>query len=84
MRAICESRNTTGIGTGGSTLLVAKELANSKLCQQEDSEALEGTLEARLERGQYKDKIETSNTYVGLLLSARPLFRHIVAKYLIS
>lgn len=58
MWAICESRNTTRIGTRGSTLLVAKELANSKLCQQEDSEALEGPLEARLERGQYQDKIE--------------------------
>jgi hypothetical protein len=84
MWAICESRNTTRTGTGGSTLLVAKELANSKLCQQEDSEALERTLEARLKRGQYQDKIEPSNTYVGLLLSARPLFRHIVAKYLKS
>lgn len=80
--AIRESRYVAWTRLVAGVLLVAEELTDEELDQQEDTETLEGTLEARLDDRQYTIKgrqlpTTVQNTYTGLwLLSALPLFRH--------
>lgn len=58
MRAVGESRDPTGVFTRRGSILASHELVDTELNQQEDSESLEGTLEARL-------KIESVNQRCG-------------------